>query len=333
MPYAYVEKLNHVFDTDHLKVYVTFRHQMQRSEIPQATPPVYDWYPIPARWLLEADEVPVDILSSEWLDEFTLLLTSDIVDPEPTGVTLEYAGPDEKLCYNWGKQIEPWGPRESFAGYPTTPAPHNSTHENGGADEINIAGLSGSSEIMTAYLDQAVKTTSKPTFAGLELSDNITFTGGFYLYSVNGIEFKTPGGFYNKDDPTTYFSMDASNFFFYIKGDKLFNILRPLATVARKIEFNNAKIDIDFMVHGDTVDNLVYVDAGNGRVGIGTSAPADRLDVEGNILPHTDNSYHIGKNSITSPKAWKGIILKDTTNGNYYRVEVINGVLTPTQIV
>lgn len=143
MPYAYVEQINHVFDTDHLKVYVTFRHQMQRSEIPQASPPVYDWYPIPDRWLLEADEVPVDIISSEWLDEFTLLLTSDVVDPEPTGVTLAYAGPDEKLCYNWGKQIEPWGPRESFAGYPTTPAPHNSTHENGGADEINVAGLSG----------------------------------------------------------------------------------------------------------------------------------------------------------------------------------------------
>ncbi|MCJ7777741.1 MAG: hypothetical protein MUP16_05450 [Sedimentisphaerales bacterium] len=143
MPYAYVEKINHIYTDTHLEVYVTFRHQMQRSEIPQASPPVYDWYPIPARWLLEADEVPVDILSSEWIDEFTLKLTSDTVASEPTGVTLEYAGPDEKLCYNWGKQIEPFGARESFTGYPTTPAPHNSTHENGGSDEINIAGLSG----------------------------------------------------------------------------------------------------------------------------------------------------------------------------------------------
>jgi hypothetical protein len=143
MPYAYVEKINHVYTDTHLNIYVTFRHQMQRSVIPQADPPEYIWYPLPARWLLEADEVPVDILSSEWLDEFTLLLTSDTVASEPTGVTLEYAGPDEKLCYNWGKQIEPWGAKESFAGYPTMPAPHNSTHENGGADEINVAGLSG----------------------------------------------------------------------------------------------------------------------------------------------------------------------------------------------
>jgi hypothetical protein len=143
MPYAYVQQINHVFDTNHLNIYVTFRHQMQRSIVPQADPPVYDWYPITERWLLEADEVPIDILSSEWLDEFTLLLTSDVVASEPTGVTLAYVGPDEKLCYNWGKQIEPFGARESFSGYPATPSPHKSTHENGGADEINIAGLSG----------------------------------------------------------------------------------------------------------------------------------------------------------------------------------------------
>lgn len=151
MPYAYVQQINHVFDTDHLKIYVTFRRQMQRSEIPQEDPPVYDWYPLPAKWLLEADEVPVDIISSEWLDEFTLLLTSDAVAPEPTGVTLEYAGPNQKLCYSWGKQIEPFGPRESFAGYPTTPAPHNSTHENGGADEINIDKLSGFAGIICLW--------------------------------------------------------------------------------------------------------------------------------------------------------------------------------------
>jgi len=155
MPYAYVQQINHVFDTDHLKVYVTFRHQMQRSEIPQASPPVYDWYPSLDLWLIEADEVPVVAVASEWLDEFTLLLTSDEVLIEPTGVTLAYDGPDEKLCYRWGKQIEPWGPRASYAGYPTTPAPHNSTHENGGADEINIASLSGlAADTQHSYVDR-----------------------------------------------------------------------------------------------------------------------------------------------------------------------------------
>lgn len=209
MPYAYVQQINHIFDTDHLKIYVTFRHQMQRSEIPQATPPVYDWYPIPAKWLLEADEVPVDIIASEWLDQFTLLLTSDIVDPEPTGVTLAYEGPDEKLCYNWGKQIEPWGPRESFAGYPTTPAPHKSTHENGGADEISLTGLSGQNiwpqrasmfhaeatlisggALTAAYLSTQrhteIASQSSPSDAD-SFSNSFSVKAGTYTFSVLGL--------------------------------------------------------------------------------------------------------------------------------------------------
>jgi hypothetical protein len=53
----------------------------------------------------------------------------------------------------------------------------------------------------------------------------------------------------------------------------------------------------------------------------------------GDILPITDDTSYVGKNSITDPKAFKGLILKDTTNGNYYRIEVIAGLLTATQIV
>ena len=51
-----------------------------------------------------------------------------------------------------------------------------------------------------------------------------------------------------------------------------------------------------------------------------------------NIEPLTNDTYYVGKNSISTPKAYKGIILKDTTNGNYYRIEIISSVLTVTQI-
>lgn len=47
----------------------------------------------------------------------------------------------------------------------------------------------------------------------------------------------------------------------------------------------------------------------------------------GNIYPITDNTYYLGKNDDDSPFAWKGVILKDTTDGNYYRIEVTNGAL------
>jgi hypothetical protein len=57
-----------------------------------------------------------------------------------------------------------------------------------------------------------------------------------------------------------------------------------------------------------------------------------RLDVTGNIYPITDDTYYLGKNDDDSPQAWKGLILKDTTNGKYYRIEVISGTITATDL-
>jgi hypothetical protein len=51
-----------------------------------------------------------------------------------------------------------------------------------------------------------------------------------------------------------------------------------------------------------------------------------------NIYPMTNDTYYVGKNSISTPLAFKGVVLKDTTNGKYYRIEVISGVLTATEI-
>jgi hypothetical protein len=56
------------------------------------------------------------------------------------------------------------------------------------------------------------------------------------------------------------------------------------------------------------------------------------LDIRGNILPAVDDTYYIGKNDDDSPFAYKGIILKDTTNGKYYRIEIINGTITATDL-
>ncbi len=73
--------------------------------------------------------------------------------------------------------------------------------------------------------------------------------------------------------------------------------------------------------------------------GVMAAAPADQtlrinahLDVTGDIWPVTDNTYYLGKNDDDTPFAWKGVILKDTTDGNYYRIEVINGTVTATDL-
>lgn len=56
------------------------------------------------------------------------------------------------------------------------------------------------------------------------------------------------------------------------------------------------------------------------------------LENTGDIRPKVDNTNYIGKNDDDSPAAYKGLILKDTTNGKYYRIEIINGVVTPTDL-
>ena len=208
MPYAYGATIQHVFDTDHLDIYITFRHPMQRSAIPQATPPVYDWYPPLAKWLLEADEVDVDLLSSEWLDEHTLLLTSDNVAAEPTGVTLEYNGPDEHLTTTWGKQWEPWGPIPSYAGYPTAPALHNSTHENGGSDEIDLTGLTYRNlwpQRATMWHDESTVTNGNPLFAAYMQYENHAFTA-YQEEPADGDAF------------TSSFVLKAGTYNFYVLG-------------------------------------------------------------------------------------------------------------------
>ena len=82
---------------------------MKLSSDPLATPPPYDILPFITKWLLDVDAVDIDIVAQEWLDLWTLLLTSDTVATPPDTVTLEYNGPDENLRTSWDKQWESFG--------------------------------------------------------------------------------------------------------------------------------------------------------------------------------------------------------------------------------
>jgi len=99
MPYAVSATINHEFDTDHLNIWLTFRHPMDLSLMPSYT-----------LWLLEVDTLSLDIVNSAWQDSWTLLLTSDSIAANPNRVTLAYAGPNSDLQTVWGKDWEPWGP-------------------------------------------------------------------------------------------------------------------------------------------------------------------------------------------------------------------------------
>lgn len=60
----------------------------------------------------------------------------------------------------------------------------------------------------------------------------------------------------------------------------------------------------------------------------GTAAPGVIKITAAGIEPVTDNAFYVGRNSSTSPKAFKGIIMKDTVTGTYYRIEISSGALT-----
>ena len=43
--------------------------------------------------------------------------------------------------------------------------------------------------------------------------------------------------------------------------------------------FNESKNNVDFAIHGDSLENVFYVDASTDRIGLGTDSPTQRLDV------------------------------------------------------
>jgi hypothetical protein len=77
-----------------------------------------------------------------------------------------------------------------------------------------------------------------------------------------------------------------------------------------------------------------YISSGNGfRTGATTVIDANRnLTNIRNITPETDNTYYVGKNDDDTPLSFKGIILKDTANGKYYRIEITNGSIVATDL-
>jgi len=77
--------------------------------------------------------------------------------------------------------------------------------------------------------------------------------------------------------------------------------------------FNEAGADLDARFEGDTDQNLLFIDAGTDRIGIGTGTPGYSLDIgsktDALLLPQGDTSER--------PTAATGIIRFNTETGNY----------------
>jgi hypothetical protein len=116
-----------------------------------------------------------------------------------------------------------------------------------------------------------------------------------------------------------------------------------------EVVFNDGGADIDFRIEGDTNANLLFVDAGNDRVGIGTSTPGDTLDIgtggiffsnqtSGSPYPEqklkwsndstTANGFYISQGTDRNGKIWheQGLDIQFAT-GNTERLRITSGGL------
>ena len=90
----------------------------------------------------------------------------------------------------------------------------------------------------------------------------------------------------------------------------------------------------DFPASYSTITD--FRELNNTYFGVGTAqyttVTGAKVKVIGDFWPGIDNTYYLGKNDDDSPFAWKGLILKDTADGNYYRIESTNGSLVVTDL-
>ena len=88
--------------------------------------------------------------------------------------------------------------------------------------------------------------------------------------------------------PGLAFASDLNTGFFRPAADQLAIATGGTERVefgTSEVVFNDGGADVDFRIEGDTEANLFFVDAGNDRVGIGSSSPTVKLEVNGG----TDN--------------------------------------------
>jgi len=99
-----------------------------------------------------------------------------------------------------------------------------------------------------------------------------------------------------------------------------------------EICFNEDSKDIDFRVESDGNANMLFVDAGNNRVGVGVSAPQSNMHVLGTLKVATGNDLGIlglGEANGTTVNAgiFRGAANNPTSGGNFLNIGGYDGIV------
>jgi len=98
---------------------------------------------------------------------------------------------------------------------------------------------------------------------------------------------------YHNGDTNTYIRFRGDQLDFVVGGVTMFTLDE---TTNDKVIVNDGGNDVDFYVEGKNDSNLIRTDAANDTVGIGTSSPSYKLDVDGSIQA---TGFYVGASGIT----------------------------------
>jgi trimeric autotransporter adhesin len=116
-----------------------------------------------------------------------------------------------------------------------------------------------------------------------------------------------------------------------------FNVMQAGASVSffkgnnTEVVVNDDSRDLDFRVESDGNANMLFVDGGNNRVGVGISAPVAPLHTTGTLKVSTGNAQGIlalGEelSSAVNVGLWRGAENNPTSDGNYLNLGGYNGI-------
>ena len=100
-------------------------------------------------------------------------------------------------------------------------------------------------------------------------------------------------------------------------GDEASDVfqLTGSAYIAGPLVINDASADVDLRVESNNNENMLVVDAGNDRVGIGTGTPSTTLDVDGTIKGDyyitTPSTQDLGSGTSSTLSIGSGLMFLD----------------------